>query len=149
MLNIPPGVNSLAEIKAWQASSDYVLQKAAELLALAYVGYTKQGRGALLVGYAEGDNIGVPLLYIPAADLRNLRDPLGASAVRSLRKQADAYDPERQACLCIIVYGDLNRVLVIQTPDGSTCKDIFAANAAQYLAQMESRTEWHKKWGAA
>lgn len=101
-MNTTPDTFTLAERKAWNATTQYLKDKADELMALAYAGYTKQGKGVLIIGFSEGDNRGVPLMYVPASDLRGLRKILSSSTVKALDRYLSMYDPEQAACYCVM-----------------------------------------------
>lgn len=144
-MNTTPDTFTLAERKAWNATTQYLKDKADELMALAYAGYTKQGKGVLIIGFSEGDNRGVPLMYVPASDLRGLRKILSSSTVKALDRYLSMYDPEQAACYCVMVSDGLTRTLLVQSV--APAKQVFARNAAQYLAQLESADNWLRKWG--
>lgn len=63
-MSVAPDTFTFAERKAWNETTQYLADKADELMALAYAGYTKQGKGVLIIGFSDGDNVGVPLLYV-------------------------------------------------------------------------------------
>lgn len=144
-MSVSPDTFTLAERKAWNETTQYLMDKADELMALAYAGYTLHGKSVLIIGFSDGNNVGVPLLYVPASDLRHLRKPLSSSTVKSLDRYLSLYDPERAARYCVLVYPGLTRTLLVQSP--VPCKQVFARNAEQYLAQMESTATWQEKWG--
>lgn len=145
LTDMPNSLTSVAEMEAWRECTEYMLDKAEELIALAYAGYTKLGRGVLFVGFSERGDNGIPLLYAPRDDLAGAKAMLGPSAYKATLRNVGLYDPEQGACLAVFVFGEIVRTTVLQSRKPT--KELFAENAEQYLAQIESPAQWARKWG--